>query len=132
MNLPELISGQVGLNVIYLCPRGNMKRGIGLIAIILLCAAGCLYVWRDTPFVPVLGIAFFALAVILLAISLYSRMLITSGGKLLRETLSPVIAVGKCPSNSPPKEIFSNKKVVNDIAVSSALYVRTAVNSSNI
>jgi hypothetical protein len=100
-----------------------MKRAIGLI-IILLCVAGCLYIWRDTPFVPVLGTIFFAFAVVLLAIFLFSRDLITAGGKLLREALSPVIEENYHVSVALSNRFESTERALNDFASAMQQYAR--------
>ena len=85
--------------------KGTMKRVLGLLSILLICAAGFLYIWGFLPFVPATDsdivseirsarlpiIIFVVIAIVLLAIFLYSGDIIIGLRRRYRAFISPVI-----------------------------------------
>jgi len=82
-----------------------MKRLLALLFILIVCAAGYLYIWGYLPFVPAIGpgmaleirsaslpmIIFVVIAIVLLAIFLYSNDIIIGFRGRYRASISPVV-----------------------------------------
>lgn len=105
-----------------------MKRVLGLLFILLVCAAGYLFIWGYLPFVPVIGssmaseirsaslpvIIFVAIAIFLLALFLFSKEIVAGLGKRYREIVSPVVE-----ENQRVSLVLSNRFVGTEKALES-------------